>query len=67
MKLNNLICIVDDNDSASHTPGLGLKFKSFGWDVRTINGNDLEEVRSALSMRTDKPLFIWAHTIKGNG
>ena len=67
MRLNNLVCIVDDNNSASHTPDLGSKFASFGWEVRTIDGNNIEEVREALSEPSEKPLFIWAHTIKGNG
>lgn len=67
MGLNNLVCIVDDNDSASHTPDLGSKFASFGWEVRTINGNNIDEVREALSRPSEKPLFIWAHTIKGHG
>ena len=67
MCLNNIVCIVDDNNSASHTPDLGAKFHSFGWEVRTINGNDIDEVRNALSTPSDKPLFIWAHTVKGHG
>lgn len=67
MHLDNIVCIVDDNNSASHTPDLGAKFASFGWEVRTINGNSIDEVRDALIKPSEKPLFIWAHTIKGHG
>lgn len=67
MGLDNLVCIVDDNNSASHTPDLGAKFASFGWEVRTIDGNNIEKVREALTMPSEKPLFVWAHTIKGHG
>lgn len=67
LNLNNLVCIVDDNNSASHTPDLGAKFTSFGWEVRTINGNSIDEVRKALTIPSEKPLFIWAHTVKGHG
>lgn len=67
MNLNNLVCIVDDNDSASHTPDLGVKFASFGWNVCEIDGNNIQEVRDALNKSTEKPLFVWAHTVKGHG
>lgn len=67
MKLTNIICIVDDNSSASHMPDIGRKFEAFGWAVSTINGHDLAEIEQALKCESDKPLLIWAHTIKGYG
>lgn len=66
--LNNLVCIADDNNSASHTPGLGAKFSSFGWDtIELLDGHNLDDIEKALSASHNKPLFIWAHTIKGKG
>lgn len=67
LQLHRLTCIADDNQSASHMPELGAKFASFGWDVVEIDGNDLEQVRHALERPHTKPLFVWAHTVKGYG
>lgn len=67
MKLDNIICIVDDNDSASHMNNIGDKFASFGWAVKSIDGNNLEELEDALKLNPGKPYLIWAHTIKGCG
>lgn len=67
LRLKNLVCIADDNKSASHTPELGAKFSAFGWDVIEIDGNDLTQVRDAMKHSHDRPLFIWAHTVKGYG
>ena len=68
LKLNNLICIADDNDSASHTIGLGNKFSAFGWDVIDIpDGHDTKSIEEALKTEYDNPLFLWAHTKKGYG
>jgi transketolase len=47
------------------------KWKSFGWDVKTINGHSVEELLSALdetrSRKKNKPYVIIAETIKGKG
>jgi len=66
-KLDNIVCIVDDNNSECHMPDLGKKFSAFGWDVVEINGNNVNELKAALSSKHNKPFFVWAHTKKGYG
>ena len=49
---------------------LDKKFESFGWAVKEINGNDVEELKAAfnsLPFEKDKPSVIIAHTTKGKG
>ena len=77
-KLENLTAIVDSNKFQSTGPvklkmdmlSLADKFKSFGWAIREIDGNDLSEVIEAfdwvLGVR-NKPQAIIAHTVKGKG
>ena len=68
LNLKNIVCIADDNNSASHMPDLGAKFSAFGWDVFDLTaGHDIEQIEEALHMKHSKPLFIWAHTVKGYG
>lgn len=68
LELDNLVCVADDNNSASHMPDLGDKFSAFGWDVINLKqGHDLELIEKALSTEHHRPLFVWAHTIKGYG
>ncbi len=45
------------------------KFEAFGWHTITINGNDFDEIESALDMAktVDKPVAIIAKTVKGKG
>ena len=46
------------------------KFRSFGWSVREINGNDMSEIVKALDalpFEEGKPSMILAHTVKGKG
>ena len=66
-QLDNIVCIVDDNNSECHMPGLGQKFLAFGWQVKEIDGNDVLQLENALKVKCDKPYFIWAHTVKGFG
>ncbi len=86
-ELNNLICIVDRNgqgvlgftdrieekkDGPRLDPLEG-KFRSFGFEVREINGHSFEEIFESLRdirerRRSDsRPLMIIAHTKKGKG
>ena len=67
LNLSNIVCIVDDNNSASHMSDLGDKFKAFGWDVVEIDGHNYQEIEEALSRNIRKPCMIWAHTVKGFG
>jgi transketolase len=44
---------------------LDEKFRSFGWDVETVNGHDIDALTSALEKRSDGPRAIIMNTIKG--
>ena len=44
------------------------KFRAFGFDACTIDGNDVEQLRAALSKKAeDKPIAIILNTVKGKG
>jgi len=46
------------------------KFKSFGWDVREIDGHDHAQIAHAVqhvSIHAQKPTMVVAHTVKGRG
>ncbi|MCL4417455.1 MAG: transketolase [Actinobacteria bacterium] len=76
--LDNLIAIVDYNklqldgynkDVMPIEP-LGLKWKSFKWNVTQINGHDIGEIIEAIEKAKDTkgmPTVIIADTIKGKG
>lgn len=79
-KLNNLFAIVDNNQVAATSMtqkfvGSTLmedKWKSFGWDILSIDGNNISQVLNALKKSKTrstykKPLAIIANTIKGKG
>lgn len=74
--LSNLTAIVDHNhlqslDTCENTMLVGTlaeKWAAFGWDVTEIDGHDHDALRSALNRpRTNRPLAIIAHTVKGKG
>lgn len=69
-KLNNLYCIVDFNHSTDRALELGdlqKKFESFGWDSVVINGHNHQEIQTALTKKSERPVAIVAETIKGKG
>lgn len=69
-KLDNLYCIMDynhSNDRALKLDSLTDKFNSFGWYTIEVNGHDNDEIEKSLNTKSDKPVFILANTIKGNG
>lgn len=79
-KLNNLICLVDNNkrqldgpvaEVMSHGKGIGAKFDAFGWDVIQVeDGNDVEQIYDAIceAYKTqDKPIALILNTKKGKG
>ena len=69
-KLDNLVCIIDNNKSSSRAMEMGdfgSKFKSFGWDSVDIDGHDNSAIKEALALTTQKPLAIVATTVKGKG
>ena len=75
--LNNLIMFYDSNDiqlsSATKdvtSEDTAKKYESWGWNVVTINGNDADQIISALenaNKSTDKPTLIIGKTIIGKG
>jgi transketolase len=86
-KLDNLTAILDHNtlqitgrtrDVCSNEPVDG-KFRSFGWNVRMVDGHDIAELSDVLSCRRrgspsrecesrgDSPTCIIANTVKGRG
>ena len=77
-KLTNLTVIIDYNKhqaSGSTSEILELepfadKWRSFGFEVREVNGHDLEELEKVFSLlpfSKNKPNAIICHTIKGKG
>ncbi len=80
-QLANLVCIVDKNrlqmsgftaDTMNIDP-LDERFRSFGWDVLQMQGNDMEDVVRTFDQlpkstyEPGKPLAIIANTTKGCG
>jgi len=73
----DLTIFVDFNGFVSATPvssrhpnllPLERKFESFGWDVRSVDGHNQEEIFEAARCKApDKPLAIVAKTTKGKG
>ncbi|ASA19757.1 transketolase [Paenibacillus donghaensis] len=77
-KLDNLVGIIDRNRlqiSGSTEEVMGLepldeKWAAFGWNVVSINGNDMEELLQAFRAVPEvpgKPTLIMANTTKGKG
>ena len=47
-----------------------MKFEAFGWHVQTIDGNDMDQIISAIEKAKadkSKPSAIIAKTVKGKG
>lgn len=74
-KLNNLFAIVDANaiqydgftNEVLNMSPFENKWRDFGWDVLSINGHDVAEVLDAYAHKSDKPVVVVAHTVKGKG
>ena len=77
-KLDNLCVIVDNNnlqidgtiDKVMSPYPIDEKFKSFGFQIINIDGNDIEEIKKAFEVAKnvkEKPVCIIAKTIKGKG
>ena len=75
-KLDNLVAMLDHNtlqitghtrDVMSNEP-LDEKWRSFGWEVRSVNGHDYAALTKALTEPSPgKPVFVIANTVKGKG
>jgi transketolase len=76
-KLHNLVAIVDYNKLQSLAPVADTialepfadKWRSFGWEVREVDGHDHAVLRPALAdpSISGQPVCVIAHTIKGKG
>ncbi|WP_339316662.1 transketolase [Paenibacillus sp. FSL R10-2734] len=77
-KLDNLVGIIDRNRlqiSGATEDVMGLepleeKWAAFGWNVVSINGNDMDELIEAFRaapILSGKPTLIMANTVKGKG
>ena len=77
-KLDNLVAIVDRNglqidgqtEKVMSLEPFSKKWKSFGWHVIQIDGNNIEEIIKAFHETENiigKPTVIIAHTFKGKG
>jgi len=77
-KLDNLCAIVDKNSLQITAPTkdvmnsdpIDKKFEAFGWAIKEVNGNDINELLQAfnsLPFEEGKPSVIIAHTTKGKG
>jgi transketolase len=77
-KLDNLIGIIDYNQlqidgwvrDVMNVDPLAEKYRSFGWEVLSIDGHDMKQVVEALDKAKagmGKPVVIIAATVKGKG
>lgn len=75
--LNNLIMFYDANDIQLSTEcnevmneDTAAKYKAWGWNVLTCDGNDVDEIRQALNAaltEKERPTLIIGKTIMGKG
>lgn len=77
LKLHNLIMFYDCNEVQLSTmvdeitrEDYAAKYRAWGWNVLSIDGNDPQAISDALSAaiaETEKPTLIIGHTIMGKG
>ena len=76
--LDNLVAIIDYNklqaldrlENIVSLEPLADKWKSFGWEVREVNGHGISallDAFQAVPFASGKPSLVIAHTIKGKG
>ena len=75
--LNNLIMFYDSNDiqlstecSTVSDENTAMKYRAWNWNVITINGNDVEEIRAALDKAVaeqERPTLIIGKCVMGKG
>ena len=75
--LDNLIMFYDSNDIQLSTAtgevtseNVEMKYRAWGWEVLTIDGNDACQIRAALDAALkvkDRPTLIIGHTVMGKG
>ncbi len=75
--LHNLVMFYDSNDiqlstrtNAVSSEDTAKKYESWGWKVKTIDGNDVEQIHKALKEareEKDRPFLIIGKTVMGKG
>lgn len=75
--MGNLVMFFDSNDIQLSTPtgdvtveDTAKKYEAWGWATMTIDGNDHDEIRTALDAaiaETEKPFLIIGKTVMGKG
>jgi transketolase len=77
-KLDNLTSIIDYNklqafgrtNKVLNLEPLAKKWESFGWQVKEVDGHNLEDLEKNLSnlpFKKGKPSLLISHTVKGKG
>ena len=77
-KLDNLVAVIDRNrlqisggtEEVMHQDPCEERFAAFGWNVISVNGNDVDAMNTALNQAKEvkgKPTLIVANTVKGCG
>ena len=74
-RLGSLMVVIDANGLQLDGPTsqvldsgpLTGKFAAFGFDVQQVDGHDVAALANVLTTRSDRPLVVVAHTIKGKG
>lgn len=74
-RLNGLVAVIDRNRlqiTGSTEDCVGLeplapRFEAFGWETRTVDGHDVDALRTALRRPGERPVAVIARTLKGRG
>ncbi|MBR5381003.1 MAG: transketolase [Oscillospiraceae bacterium] len=74
-KLSNMVWLIDWNKKQLDGPVKEIldtldfeeKFRAFGFDAVTVDGNDVEALYEAMTKQSDKPIAVVMDTVKGKG
>lgn len=68
---NNKVCMLDYCKNILDMEPLDEKFKAFKWDIKVVNGHDVEQLYNTLltlkGEKNNKPKILIANTVKGKG
>ena len=75
LRLDNITVVVDKNglqcdDKTTEIismEDMEAKWKSFGWNTKTVDGHDVAALYEALKEKHDRPYAVIANTVKGKG
>jgi transketolase len=66
----NRLCIDGSTEDVMALEPMAEKWRSFGWEVREVDGHDLRQLADAIEWaqtRRGSPVLILANTVKGKG